>query len=137
MESSLLIHKKNSDVQPAGPHSSFSTLAAVKDWILFQPSRFLGESFGVYPELPDGHLEIAADRSHYIAGDIRLAAFDSAKVVVAIPKFGGYCGLRRVLCQTHFCHSSTKHLTRCCALAPLVCTKWFSHLVIVSLWLKV
>jgi len=105
--------------------------------MLFQTSRFFREGFGVYPELPDGHLEVAADRSHYIAGDVRLAAFDPAKVVVAIPKFGGQCGLRRVLRQTHFRHSSTEHLTRCCALPPLVCTKWFSHLAIVSRWLTV
>jgi hypothetical protein len=98
-------------------------------------SWFFREGFGVYPELPDRHLEITADRSHYVASDIRLAALDPAKVVVAIPKFGSQCGLRCVMRQAHFRHSSAEHLTRCCTLALLVCTKWFSHLVIVSRWL--
>lgn len=50
----------------------------------FLPARFPCQFFSINPELPDGHIEIAAYCGHHIARYIGFAALDPPKIIGAV-----------------------------------------------------
>jgi len=70
------------------------------------------ELLRIHPKLADGHTEIVAYRSHYVATRVGTATLDSAEVIRTVSECFGQIDLGDPFSRPHFRYGAAKNLMR-------------------------